>query len=137
MKGDSIMNWLQRFMIGRYGVMDELSKLLFGLSIGSTLLSMFTGSIIIRSISLVLPLIFFYRTFSKNIRKRYGENIRFLRFWNPIKNKVKNRINRIRGLREYKYYNCENCGQKLRVPRGKGKVSIKCPKCHVRMIKKT
>lgn len=132
-----MMKWFQRFMIGRYGVIDELSKLIFGISIGAAILSIFVDSTIIRVISMILPLAFVFRTFSKNIGKRNGENIRFLRFINPIKRKVRSRSNKIKGMKEYKYFKCDNCGQEIRVPRGKGKIAITCPKCGNKMIKKS
>ena len=39
--------------------------------------------------------------------------------------------------RKYKVFICPTCKQKLRVPRGKGKISISCPKCGTSFIKKT
>lgn len=37
----------------------------------------------------------------------------------------------------YKFYTCSSCGQKVRVPRGKGKIEITCPKCRNTFIKRT
>ncbi len=37
----------------------------------------------------------------------------------------------------YKYFNCPNCNQKVRVPKGKGKIEITCPKCRTSFIRKT
>ena len=34
-------------------------------------------------------------------------------------------------------YRCPSCGQKVRVPRGKGRISIHCPKCQRDFIKRT
>ncbi len=39
--------------------------------------------------------------------------------------------------RYYKYFNCPNCNQKVRVPKGKGKIEITCPKCRTSFIRKT
>ncbi|MCR4675383.1 MAG: hypothetical protein K5675_10245 [Lachnospiraceae bacterium] len=37
----------------------------------------------------------------------------------------------------YKFYTCSSCGQKVRVPKGKGKIEITCPKCKNTFIKRT
>ena len=73
----------------------------------------------------------------KNISKRYQENNKFLRIWNIIKNKINYVPQRIKSLKDYRYFKCSNCKQTLRVPRGKGKLSITCPKCKNVMIKKS
>ena len=56
---------------------------------------------------------------------RYQENRRFL----LLIDRIKDRNNR--------YFNCPKCRQTVRVPRGKGKISITCPKCREKFIKKT
>ena len=130
------MNWFKRFMVGRYGT-DQLSMALMVIWIFISILSRFTGNRIINIFYIIMPIIIFYRIFSKNIAKRYQENMKFLRVWNPIKNKVKTKIQRVKDLKYYRYYKCSNCRQTLRVPRGKGKISITCPKCKTVMIKKS
>ena len=39
--------------------------------------------------------------------------------------------------RQNRYYTCPRCRQTVRVPRGKGKIAITCPRCKERFIKKT
>ena len=130
------MNWLKKFMAGRYGV-DQLSLTLLGISIFISILSSILHSQVL-AILYIIPLgTVLYRIFSKNIAKRYQENIKFLNKWNSIKRKVNNRIKHIKSLKHYKYYKCSNCKQALRVPRGKGKIAITCPKCKTVMIKKS
>lgn len=130
------MNWLKKFMSGRYGV-DQLTWLLFGISIAISILSIFVKSQILSIINLFILIWIIYRIFSKNITKRYNENMKFLNGWHSIKNKVNSNVNKIKSLKHYRYYKCPNCKQKLRVPRGKGKISITCPKCNNVMVKKS
>lgn len=130
------MNWLKKFMSGRYGV-DQLTWLLFGISIAISILSIFVKSQILSIINIFILIWIIYRIFSKNITKRYNENMKFLNGWHSIKNKVNSNVNKIKSLKHYRYYKCPNCKQKLRVPRGKGKISITCPKCNNVMVKKS
>lgn len=130
------MNWFKKFMTGRYGV-DQLSWALMFLSIFISILSRFTNSKILAMLYIIPMAMVFYRMFSKNITKRYQENMMFLNKWNPIKRKINRIIQRIKDMKHYKYYKCSNCKQTLRVPRRKGKISITCPKCKTVMIKKT
>lgn len=131
------MSWFRRFMMGRYG-MDQLSNALFVLLI---LLSILSRAMRYQSITNVLygavAFFIFYRIFSRNIPKRYQENMRFLRVWNPLKSRWKNTLKRLKDMRYYRYYRCSHCKQMLRVPKGKGKISITCPKCKLTMIKKS
>lgn len=130
------MNWFKKFMTGRYGV-DQLSWALMFLSIFISILSRFTNSKILAMLYIIPMAMVFYRMFSKNITKRYQENMMFLNKWNPIKRKINRIIQRIKDMKHYKYYKCSNCKQTLRVPRRKGKISITCPKCKTVMVKKT
>ncbi|HHV37916.1 MAG TPA: hypothetical protein GXX70_00285 [Tepidimicrobium sp.] len=130
------MSWLRKFMIGRYGV-DQLSTTLLIVSIIFSILSRFFNSSVLNIFNMILLIAIFYRTLSKNIGRRYRENAKFLGIWNPIASKIRRRINWIKGLKDYRYYKCSGCRQKLRVPRGKGKISITCPKCKVTMIKRS
>lgn len=129
------MNWLRRFMIGRYGV-DQLSIALIIVSFISTILFRFYPSRILSTLYILIPFIAYFRILSKNTYKRYLENQKFLKYWKPVENKIKGFINRIKNRKDYKYLKCKNCKQKIRVPRGKGKIKIVCPKCKETMIKK-
>ena len=127
---------LRQFMIGRYGT-DGLNQFL---SIASLVLLLIA---IVSRISLftwlsAAPLLFCcYRTFSRNISKRTEENYKFY----TLKDRVDNKF---RGLKEqwanrkvYHYYRCPQCRQKLRVPRGRGRIQISCPRCGTQFIKKS
>jgi uncharacterized paraquat-inducible protein A len=88
-------------------------------------------------ICIALTLLAVWRMFSKNIDKRRKENLVLLKLVNNTKTWYY-RINTQRQQnKQYKIFKCPQCGQKLRVPRGKGKVSIKCSKCGNKLIKTT
>lgn len=123
-------------MVGRYGV-DQLSMLLIITSIIFSISSRFIDNGIISIIFMGTAILAYYRIFSRNITKRYQENNKLLKVWNPIKNKFNKRIKRVKNSRDYRHFKCPSCSQTLRVPRGKGKVSITCPKCKTGIIKKT
>ena len=81
------MNWLKKFMYGRYGV-DQLSNGLILVSILLLILNLFLKLPALRYLTTLLIFISYYRMFSKNINKRYQENMKFLNWWNPIKAKL-------------------------------------------------
>ena len=120
---------LQRFMAGRYGT-DKLNIFLLSVGLILTIVCMFFQKIWWLELSLLilgwlLMALVIYRTLSRNIYKRYRENRKFLMFWQRIRD------------RKHRYYDCPKCRQQVRVPRGKGKIAITCPKCREKFIKKT
>ena len=136
------MNWLRRFMYGRYGGNDQLSVCLFVLYLVVFVLSaIFRRTVaapILMAVGYVLVLIYFFRCLSRNIYRRQAENQKFLRVWNPGKNYfrfLKLRFRERNGVK--KLYRCPKCHQTIRVPRGRGKIAITCPKCRFEFIKKT
>lgn len=124
------------FMQGRYG-MDQLGKVLtFGTMI-ILLLSMILHVNLLYIVGIIVLIISYFRIFSRNIGKRYEENQKFLNWRYKIvckKSKIKTRI---KDRRTNSIFNCPNCNQKIRVPKGKGKICIKCPKCRIEFVKKT
>ena len=127
---------VQRFMIGRYGF-DELSKIFLGLTIALMVASMFTRNRVIYLISLVLLVYSYWRAFSRNIAKRQQENQRFLnlRYQSAVKwNKFKSRREQ---KKIYRFYKCPQCQQMVRVPKGRGRICITCPKCQAEFIRKS
>lgn len=123
---------LRRMFIGRNGP-DHLS---FELTILAFILSFIPwGYMFI--VSIVIIVIAFARMFSKNIEQRRKENYAFLRVVNKPKTwYYKSKVRR-KQRKNYKVFKCSECFQKLRVPRGKGKVLIKCSKCGHKMTKIT
>lgn len=131
-----IRNWLRNFMIGRYGP-DQLYFGLFIVAILLALIGQFTQFYIFILLSYAFLAIALFRVLSRNIEKRRRENDRFLRYWWPVKQKCKMQITKIKSRKSYKFFNCPSCKNTLRVPKGKGKIQITCPKCGERFEKKT
>ena len=120
----------RRFMYGRYGT-DGLNKALLIAAVVLLLLGWLGGSYLaawmnVFNLLAYIPLIWsIFRMYSRNIDARRRENAA----WQRILNCARDRENR--------YFRCPKCRQMVRVPRGKGKISIRCPKCGERFIRKT
>lgn len=126
--GNRFCAGFRNFMSGRYGA-DRLNMVILccGL-VASILSSIFAGTGFgtvswFASYGLMVWAIF--RALSRNTYKRYQENRRFLLVFDRLKD------------RNNRYYDCPKCRQTVRVPRGKGKISITCPRCKERFIRKT
>lgn len=85
-----------------------------------------------------------YRIFSRNFLRREAENRAFLAIWGKlrtlgwwIQDKSAHLKQWMAQRRTHKIFACPSCRQKLRVPRGRGKISISCPKCKTQFIRKT
>lgn len=126
--GTSISAGFRSFMSGRYGN-DRLNMTILGAGLVICLISMFVRN---AAVNLILSLLYYvlliwalFRCLSRNTYKRYRENRKFLLFFDQLKD------------RQHRYYDCPKCRQTVRVPRGKGKIAITCPKCSERFIRKT
>ena len=132
---------LNKFMYGRYGN-DELNQFIFKLVIGSLIISLLTKSIsyisdIFYYISICLAIMVYFRIFSKNFNKRYAERQSFLDYSNKVKTYLNNKNKMKKEKQVYAFFKCPSCKQKVRVPKGRGKISSHCPKCGVDFIKKS
>lgn len=129
----------EKFMEGRYG-MDELSRFTDIAALILLIVSLFikgsTGRILFY-IAAVLIIWSYLRIFSRNTQKRYAENERFLSLTGRIRSGFSDRRRRKQQNKIYRYFNCPGCGQRVRVPRGKGKICITCPKCREEFIRKS
>ncbi|MBE6022324.1 MAG: hypothetical protein E7231_03700 [Cellulosilyticum sp.] len=122
------MDRFKKFMIGRYGT-DQLSLSLLGLGLFLCLVTMPFRFILIRLIPLIPIVLCYFRVFSKNIYKRQQENFKFIRFYTPIIKRFQVLKKRFNERKTHRYFKCPSCKQTLRVPKGKGNISITCPKC--------
>lgn len=129
------MNWLRRMMAGRYGT-DHLGIALLGLYLVLYLLSRLFHSFTLGLLGTLVILWAFYRMFSRQIPRRRAENAKFMEFVGPIVRQYN--VNKCRRKdKDHCYFKCPNCGQQLRVPKGKGKISITCRNCGVNFEEKT
>ena len=129
------MNWFQRLMYGRCGA-DHLNlALLVGYFILSFLARLLRSSVL-DLLALAALVWGVYRTFSRQLERRRAENYKFLALIRPLIQKY-NVSKQRRNDKEHCYFKCPSCGQHLRVPRGKGKISITCRSCGVSFEEKT
>ena len=124
-----IRMWIQRFMMGRYGT-DKLNMAILIAGVALCVVSLFFGrlpgvALLLTTLSYILMIWAIFRTLSRNTYKRYRENRRYLMMLERIKD------------REHRHFDCPKCHQPVRVPRGKGKIAITCPKCREKFIRKT
>lgn len=119
---------IRRFMMGRYGT-DKLNMTILLVGLAASLLSVFVR---LPLVNLLLVLFSYslmgwalFRMLSRNTYKRYQENRKYLMLIQRFKD------------REHRYFDCPRCRQQVRVPRKKGKISITCPKCREKFIRKT
>ena len=124
-------NWLRKVMTGRYGV-DEFSRFLNMTAMLSLVLSvLFNNSLSVFFLLLSFgSLIWNYiRMFSRNTYKRRAENNAYLTIRYNLTRKVSGLKQRMQQKKYYRFYKCPKCGITTRVPKGKGKIRITCPKC--------
>lgn len=130
-----------KFMYGRYGT-DELNQFLFRLVLFSLVISLIVGRSnyigdIFHFLSLTMLVFVYFRMFSKNFNKRYAERTAYLNFYNKFK-LLLDKYKRTKDQKKsYALFKCPSCKQKVRVPKGRGKISIHCPKCGVDFIKRS
>ncbi|MBQ4316997.1 MAG: hypothetical protein IJC20_01995 [Clostridia bacterium] len=128
-------------MIGRYGN-DQLNFALILASLFCALFTFFTygiADLVFSLLQIMLLAVWAMRSFSRNIHKRRSENIAFMKFWN----KTKTRFSGVTAFfkrvadREHRYFKCPKCASRLRVPRGRGNITVTCPRCSHKFDKKS
>lgn len=127
---------MRKFMLGRYGF-DELSKVCLGTTVVLMVCSMFLDNRLLYLMAIALLIFCYYRAFSRNIEKRRAEGQKYRNFryqntvkWNAFKKRQEQK-------KLYCFYKCPQCRQKVRVPKGRGRICITCPKCSREFIKKS
>ena len=135
----NFINRFSQFMVGRYGI-DAFGKFLNIVAIILFFLALITRIRVFYLLGLAIIAYNYFRMFSRNINKRYAENLNYLTAKNKLKyffEQLKGRIKPGQDAKTHKVYKCPSCRQKVRVPKGKGRIEITCPKCSTKFIKRT
>lgn len=135
---NKIKEKFSKFMYGRYGT-DKLNMflviMLLVFAVGNLFVRNEYFSMVFTSWEFLLIFLIYYRMFSRNISKRYAENQKYL----SIENRVRRFFGKSKYMqqqrKEFHIYTCPQCKQKIRIPRRKGKISIRCPKCGSEFVK--
>lgn len=134
-----MMQRFMRFMYGRYG-MDEFNFFLLVFAMVVLIIAIFVpvpASLIIRLIALVATAFAVFRALSKN---RYARN-KELKAYNKIRFAITGVFKRIKirfsQRKTHRFYRCPECKTTVRVPKGRGKIKISCPKCGNAFIRKS
>lgn len=128
-------------MQGRYGL-DRLSQVMMIVGLVVVIIAAFVRRPVIVSnliylVGIVIVILGYIRVFSKNYQKRYNENQKFMQLTGGILRLFGKEKYMMEQRRDYRIFTCPGCKQKIRIPKGKGKIEISCPKCHTKFIKKT
>ena len=133
---------LSRIFSGRQG-MDEFSKALFWMGLVCMLLSVLTVnvlkgvfSLLFNWLGLMLLIFSFVRAFSRRLGQREAENNAYLALRQKQRHNRQAAWERRAQRKDFCFFKCPGCGTMLRVPRGKGKIHIKC-KCGYTLYRKT
>ena len=126
---------LIRFMIGRYG-MDQFSRFLMWATLVIMVIGTFTHPIVY-CVGFAGMIYMYFRIFSKNWTKRSAENQWYLRKSYAVRTWFDKKKKLWKLKKTHKIFKCPTCKQKIKVPKGKGKIEIRCTKCDTKFIKRS
>ena len=146
-KGTPMWNQLRYklavFMQGRCGA-DQFNRFLSGLALVLIILQIVLRRRIFYWLTLIVLIYLYFRMFSRNLGKRYQENMKYMEYAAKAKTffgDVKYRITHAKELHErnrgFHIYSCPRCRQKIRIPKGKGNIMVRCPRCSFEFHKKS
>lgn len=122
---ERVSDWFK----GRRGP-EELSNFCIVIALVLVVVNLFANQLWISIVALALAVYAAWRMSSKNVVARAKENVAFLKALGPVRPWVQDPGAAVSETRTYKHVKCPSCGQKIRVPRGKGKLRVTCPTCH-------
>lgn len=123
-------------MTGRNGS-DRLSVFCLIIALLLTLMANLFKLVFFKYAGFIVLVICIYRVLSKNTVKRRAENYKFIMLMTRLQSWFKKAQNRIKDSKTHRHFSCPNCKATLRLPKGKGKIKITCPKCRKEFVKKT
>lgn len=126
---------LKRFMLGRYGN-DRLNQFLMICALACIVPSFF-GLSLFYVLAVILMVCVYFRMFSRNISKRAAENQWYLNKEMKVRGFLQKKRRESGQQKMFRIFKCPACGQKLRVPRGRGRIAIRCRKCGNEFIKRS
>ena len=125
---------LERFMQGRYG-QDSLNRALSFAGIVLLVADLLVRWLPLQCLGLGLLGIALFRAYSRNIYRRQSEYRFFRQLASPVLQAVRQRREMLRHRKTHRYFRCPRCKRWMRVPRGAGRIKIKCPGCDFRFEK--
>ena len=129
-------NRFLRFMAGRYG-QDELNRVILFIALVLLILSMFQPMRFLYVFALLILVYAYFRMFSRNITKRSRENQWYLDRKYRAVSKCSTAKKHWSQRKIYRFYRCPGCKQTVRVPRGKGRIEITCPRCRTSFVRRS
>lgn len=124
-----------RFFAGRYGT-DDLNKFLFIVELVLLVISLCVPSLLLTIVFYLVIFVYLYRSLSKNIVARSIENQKYVNIRAKITHSFK-AYQRNFSEKGYRHFVCPKCSQIIRVPKGKGTITITCPSCRTKFDKKS
>lgn len=132
--------------------LDDLNRTLLITGAISMLLKMFFEQgawprLVLSAISFAALLFALLRLFSKDPARTNTQNLKYLAALTAVKDFFRTKFRKKNGgaqstdtqkkrryptfqeLKQYKYFMCPQCTQRLRVPRGKGRLRVTCTRC--------
>jgi len=131
MEKDDLRTRLAKWMVGRNGA-DEMSMAAVYVALLLVIINIFAKNMVLSIIALLLLAFAVWRMTSKNVAKRREENRAFATKMGPLRPWLRDPSAAFAENRNYKHLKCPECGQPMRVPRGKGRLRVTCPKCHAK-----
>lgn len=140
---NKLINMFQNIMRQSNGI-DDLSKFLLKTGAIISIAGFLFSSKILTWIGFIVIILMYVRTFMKDKQKFHQHNRKYhavrnrmINYFNGQRNSVDRKQEQFNQRKTHRFYKCPNCKQKVRVPKGKGKIAITCPACSEKFVKKT